>query len=189
VVKRLILAGAVALMGCGSGGSGVGGGVPEAGEDATIEDAEAAAPVDSGDASVPETGGGDAGADATTTSNPGKVTCTSTLTCDIDAGGVCCIPTAEDGGTPSCRPPSVPCEGPHYFCDEKADCLGGWVCCWVFNGYPASICVRGPCSSDPSQGAQRCKTDAECANGGPCVTQTCGDAGTIQACSKLPGCN
>jgi hypothetical protein len=174
-----------ALLGCGSsgvsGGPADGGGAGDGGQDATLDAAEESTPIDAGDEPAPDAGVVDA-ADDGSGPNPGKITC-DTLTCNV-ISDACCIPSAADAGGPSCIPQTNPCEGAHYFCDENADCFAGWNCCWYFGTYMSSICVK---ASTCSVG-QRCKTDAEC-DGGPCLTLTCGDAGTVRSCTNMPGCN
>ena len=110
-------------------------------------------------------------------SDPGLVTCAG-APCKVP-GNYCCntgltpMPSAQ-----KCVPDiTSACGGLRVMCDESADCTNGDVCCVPPNAniriaLNAQCSPKGSCK-DPTYFPQLCKTNAECDNGQPCVSQIC----------------
>ena len=141
---------------------------------------DAAASVDGATPSRDASMGTDAGAaDVGTT---GLVACGNQFckagveACCITQTGRTCVPDVPNG-----------CNGFATRCDDRSDCPGGQLCCFVPNGGPVPT---GTCQSSCSSGVQFCKTTAECVGGGPCVAYTCPFNSVVTACKKpLSACN
>ena len=116
----------------------------------------------------------DSGKDASTVSDGGVVVGTG-----ISCGGATCQPGTQtcciEGPSRSCT--GTTCSGKvlRLECDDTADCSGK-LCCYT--SILASAMGAAMCLDDCAgfSGTQLCKQAADCKNGGPCRTYTCGVA-------------
>jgi hypothetical protein len=142
--------------------------------------------TDSGQPS--ETGGGCVTPPHGAPCDPGVVTC-NMAPCAVPANFCCGV----QGGAEMCDPAGTMCTGASISCDESGDCMSGSICCMVATSISSAdiSCQMGTSCMGGLFSIQVCKTSAECANGMPCVPQTCMFGGatlTLEACGNVPTC-
>ena len=131
--------------------------------------------------------GGDPGSDAQTeqdarASNPKQLRC-GNQTCNTDEQ-YCCV--LDSGGTCIDEGSDAGCQGIEVGCDEQADCDDTDVCCGTAQGNDVSVeCVSASACNNPFRNRRVCKTNEECGDAGPCVTQPCKGI-IISTCGGIP---
>jgi hypothetical protein len=146
-------------------------------------------PADSGGVDSPFESSG-SGSDAQSGSEGGpavSLSCGNLGGRTSDAGN--CTPDApvccQTYTTSQCVPATAPCHALAWSCASTNDCPSGQICCIGLPNTTAGTvsCQPAPgCPAATVGSAQICKTDAECPNGGPCVTYICGGIAVLQMC-------
>lgn len=176
----VVVQGAGASGGAGTGGSGLGGAGGAANGGASVGGASVGGEggASMGGASMGGTGGvsnggaGVAGSGGAGTAGAGGAS--STIVCGGDVCDLtseeCCVPFGAEG---SCVPAGT-CENAASFsCSSSAQCDEGEVCCFSGGGGPgtdpSAECAPQCGGGGPNGGGlQLCETEAECEDGEPC---------------------
>ena len=130
----------------------------------------------------------DGSADANAAAPPpgaGKVACGGE-TCTANSGSTYCCAAYVQANNFECRNTSelIPgaCaggDGHALFCDEKADCPSGQICC----DQPDGIGTVAKCATSCNGGKILCKEDFDCPSGKTCSTTTVDNRISNRVCS------